>query len=160
MLGTRPATNRSEMVIPNIDIAALFEPASPVRDTVDRAIVAAAAEVGFMTVHGWPAALGIDRATRRALLRVLDLPARQQRRLWRRKFDPAQPNLYRGWYPAQNGAASYKEGIDMGPDIAHGSTMVDAGDFTSAIESIGRTPRQRTTLYQDAPVVRIVGGIS
>ncbi len=57
------------------------------------------------------------------------------------------------------GGTLMDEYISAAAGAAHG-TMVDAGDFTSAIESIGRTPRQRTTLYRDAPAPRIVGGIS
>lgn len=57
------------------------------------------------------------------------------------------------------GGTLMDEYISAAAGAAHG-TMVDAADFTSAIESIGRTPRQRTTLYLDAPAVRIVGGIS
>ena len=57
------------------------------------------------------------------------------------------------------GGTLMDEYISAAAGASHG-TMVDADDFTAAIESIGRIPRQRTTLYQDATVLRIVGGIS
>ena len=57
------------------------------------------------------------------------------------------------------GGTLMDEYISAAAGASHG-TMVDAGDFIWAIESIGRTPRQRTTLYRNAPAVRIVGGIS
>lgn len=57
------------------------------------------------------------------------------------------------------GGTLMDEYISAAAGASHG-TMVDADDFATAIESIGRTPRQRTTLYDNAPAVRIVGGIS
>ena len=56
------------------------------------------------------------------------------------------------------GGTLMDEYISAAAGASHG-TMVDADDFVTAIESIGRTPRQRTTLYGNAPAVRIVGGI-
>ncbi|MEN8113399.1 MAG: 5-amino-6-(D-ribitylamino)uracil--L-tyrosine 4-hydroxyphenyl transferase CofH [Actinomycetota bacterium] len=55
------------------------------------------------------------------------------------------------------GGTLMDEYISAAAGASHG-TMVDAGDFISAIESIGRTPQQRTTLYRSAPTVRVVGG--
>jgi FO synthase len=57
------------------------------------------------------------------------------------------------------GGTLMDEHISAAAGASHG-TMVDADDFRTAIESIGRTPRQRTTLYQDAFALRIVGGTS
>jgi isopenicillin N synthase-like dioxygenase len=114
--------------IPGIDIGALFGTASAARDAADRAIAAAGAETGFMTVTGLPPEVPIGRATRRDLLRIFDLPAAEQRKLWRQKFDPKRPNVYRGWFPAQAGDATYKDGIDMGPDLAYGPAVVDESD--------------------------------
>lgn len=57
------------------------------------------------------------------------------------------------------GGTLMDEYISAAAGASHG-TMVDADDFAAAIESIGRIPRQRTTLYQDATVLRIVGGFS
>ena len=34
---------------------------------------------------------------------------------------PRSPNVYRGWFPLQSGHATYKEGIDMGRDVAYGA---------------------------------------
>jgi isopenicillin N synthase-like dioxygenase len=50
------------------------------------------------------------------------------RALWRRKFDPERNALYRGWFPAQSGALSYKRGIDMGPDVAWGAEVTASDD--------------------------------
>ncbi len=55
------------------------------------------------------------------------------------------------------GGTLMDEYISAAAGASHG-TMVDAGDFTAAITSIGRTPRQRTTLYGSVPSIRIVGG--
>jgi isopenicillin N synthase-like dioxygenase len=115
-------------MIPRVDIAALFGPSSPARDAADDAIMAAAAEVGFMTLSGVPAVVPHGPAIRRELLRIFGLPAAEIRCLWRQKFDAAQRNVYRGWFPLQDGHATYKEGIDMGPDVAYGPSIAGKGD--------------------------------
>ena len=56
------------------------------------------------------------------------------------------------------GGTLMDEYISAAAGASHG-TMMDAGDFSAAIESIGRIPRQRTTLYQDATALRVVGGL-
>jgi isopenicillin N synthase-like dioxygenase len=48
--------------------------------------------------------------------------------LWRQKFDAGHANVYRGWFPLQEGHQTYKEGIDIGPDIAYGAAIVDNSD--------------------------------
>jgi isopenicillin N synthase-like dioxygenase len=115
-------------MIPRIDIAPLFSGPVAERARTDAAIMAAASEAGFMTIHGLPPDIAIDAQARRRLLRLFELPEPVTRALWRQKFDPAQRNIYRGWFPLQNGAETYKEGIDMGPDIAHGAALVDETD--------------------------------
>lgn len=117
-----------QAMIPRIDVAALFTEPSPRRDRVDAEILAAARSCGFMCIGGLPLDIPIDAAARRDLLRIFALPPEATRRLWRRKFAPAHRNIYRGWFPLQNGAETYKEGIDLGPDIAHGARRVNADD--------------------------------
>jgi isopenicillin N synthase-like dioxygenase len=127
-IGVQRMSVKQARAIPRIEIGALFGPASPARAAADRAIAAAAADTGFMTVCGLPPEIPLDRATRRDLLRIFDLPEAEKRKLWRQKFDPARPNVYRGWFPVQPGDATYKDGIDIGPDLAHGPAVVDATD--------------------------------
>lgn len=115
-------------MIPAIDIAPLFGAATPARDACDRAIAEAARAIGFMTVTGLPDAELLSPALRRRLLSIFALPEAKKRRLLRRAFDPARPNLYRGWFPLQAGEFSYKEGIDIGPDVAYPDRPVDASD--------------------------------
>lgn len=114
--------------IPLIDVEALFAPPSARRSAVDAAILAAAADVGFMTIGGLPPQIPQGAATRAALLRIFALGDAAKRRLWRRKFDAGQANVYRGWFPLQHGAMTYKEGIDIGPDIAWPQRAIDARD--------------------------------
>src|SRR6185437_16221296 len=47
-----PACQEIPSMIPQVDIAALFGPPSPARESVDRAIMAAAEDIGFLTVAG------------------------------------------------------------------------------------------------------------
>jgi len=116
------------MDVPLIDIGPLFGPAATARDTVDHAVVAAAADAGFMTLTGLPEQLAVTADKRSALLRIFDLPEAEKRRLWRFGFDPAAPNLYRGWFPLEPDSITHKEGIDIGPDIAHADRPVDPAD--------------------------------
>ena len=78
-------------MVPRIDISALFSESAEHAAT-DAAIIAAAGFSGFMTICGLPPEVPIDPASRRALLRLFDLPAGETRRLWRQKFDPAHRN--------------------------------------------------------------------
>jgi isopenicillin N synthase-like dioxygenase len=114
--------------IPFIDIGPLFGAKSPARDMTDRAIMAAAAISGFMVVGGFPGDVPVGPAARANLLRLFQLPPHETRKLWRQKFDPAHPNVYRGWFPLQTGFLTAKEGIDMGADVVHGDAVVCCGD--------------------------------
>lgn len=115
-------------MIPTIDIAPLLEGTSRLRDETDRRIMEAAGSVGFLTVSGLPADMPHGPEARSRLLRIFTLSEEAKRRLWRRKFDPARPNVYHGWFPLQNGAMTYKEGIDMGPDVADLGFVCDPTD--------------------------------
>ncbi len=114
--------------IAGIDIGPLFGPPSRLRDLTDQAIMAAAATSGFMVVRGLPADVPSGHAARADLLRLFDLPPSATRPLWRQKFDPTHRNVYRGWFPLQTGFLTAKEGIDLGPDIVHGASVVDDED--------------------------------
>jgi isopenicillin N synthase-like dioxygenase len=114
--------------IPLIDIGPLFGMRSLDRDLTDQAIMAAAAASGFMVVTGFPPDVPAGRAARADLLRLFQLPEHETRKLWRQKFDPAHPNVYRGWFPLQTGFLTAKEGIDMGPDVVHGAAVVCSDD--------------------------------
>lgn len=115
-------------MIPLIDSAALFGGPSPARECTDREIHQAATSVGFLMMTGLPADVPMGGSARRRLLRLFDLPEAENRKLWRQKFDPSRPNVYRGWFPLQHGHATYKEGIDMGRDVAYGPDTVDDSD--------------------------------
>lgn len=114
--------------IPCIDINALFAESSAARAAADTAVQEAAAVSGFMLVHTFPDDVPVGAAARAPLLRLFDLPADQIRALWRQKFDPAHRNVYRGWFALQTGYPTSKEGIDMGPDVAHGAGVVEPSD--------------------------------
>jgi isopenicillin N synthase-like dioxygenase len=103
--------------------------ADPVaRAATDRAIMAASARSGFLLIRGLPDDVPMGTAARSQLLRLFDLPKEEIRPLWRQKFEPTHPNVYRGWFPLQRGFPTAKEGIDMGADIAYGSSVVDTSD--------------------------------
>lgn len=114
--------------IPRIDIGALFAGPGPGRERVDQSIMSAAATSGFMAVTGFPSGASVSAAVRADLLRVFELPERETRKLWRQKFDSTRPNVYRGWFPLQQGFLTAKEGIDMGADVLYGSSVVHPSD--------------------------------
>ena len=103
-------------------------PQSPARKETDRQIFAAASGIGFMTVNGFPGTELLTGAKRAELLKIFDLPHAEKAKLLRWNFDPSKSNYYRGWFPLQPTAISYKEGIDMGPDVAHADAAFDPDD--------------------------------
>jgi len=115
-------------MIPSLDLAPLFGPAGRARDAADRAILEAAGRLGFLLVEGLPEPALLAPATRQKLLAIFELPEAEKAKLLRRGFAPARPNLYRGWFPLQSGEVSFKEGIDIGPDVAYPERPADASD--------------------------------
>jgi isopenicillin N synthase-like dioxygenase len=114
--------------VPFVDVSALFHPKSSERDATDAAILRAAGDIGFLSIGGLPATLPIGHAARADLLRIFRLDNSVLRTLWRRKFAPQNPNVYRGFFPVQPGNLTSKEGIDIGADAAYGAAVVDAND--------------------------------
>ena len=114
--------------IPRVDVSALFGDGLDARAQVDQRIQQAARNDGMMLITGLPRWARLEPARRRNLLRLFTLPEQEIRKLWRWNFDPSRPNVYRGWFPLQDGLGTYKEGIDMGPDLAHGAAVVDPSD--------------------------------
>lgn len=105
----------ADSAIPCIDVLSLFGKDSPARRTTDAAIMEAATGSGFIIIKGLPEASPVTPEDREELLRFFRLSGEQKRRLSRQKFEPANPNIYRGYFPTQDGQATYKEGIDIGP---------------------------------------------
>ncbi len=171
-------------MIPTIDIAPLFGPDGPARHACDAAIMAAATTSGFLQITGPAALIPTDRA---ALLRIFTIPAATKARLSRRSFVATNSNVYRGWFPLQSGHATYKEGIDIGPDLlpenaARGGAdplleptplpddaelpgwRAAAADYYRAMERLGRMLMRAIARGLDLPETRFdadfAGGIS
>ena len=115
-------------MIPRIDVAGLFGTDPRARARVDGQIQSAASQEGMLVITGLPAWALQGATQRRRMLALFGLPEPEIRRLWRWNFDPSRPNVYRGWFPLQDGVATYKQGIDMGPDVAFGPSVVDPSD--------------------------------
>lgn len=119
---------QTESRIPAIPVAPIFGPPGEARAAADRAILAAATGSGFMTISELPGEIAIGPEARRALLRLFTLSEAEKARLYRRKFDSRAANVYRGWFPLADGGITYKEGIDIGPDVADPAWHADPAD--------------------------------
>lgn len=114
--------------IPRISAAALLgAEGDDARRRAEAEAAEAAAGPGFMSLAGADAALGLDPQARARLLRFFDLPEARRAALARAKFRPGAPNVYRGVFLPQPGEPTWKEGIDLGPDVAD-PALARAGD--------------------------------
>lgn len=102
--------------IPILDAGPLLGPDGPARRALDDAVLRAATRSGFMTLVGVPAAARLDPEVRSLLLRVLDLPAASKRPLYRQRYEPGNPNRYRGLAPLRPQQGIGTESIEFGPD--------------------------------------------
>lgn len=112
-------------MLPVIDIAPLFGGDEAAKARVDREIMAAAGSLGFLQISGLPAPELIGPDSRARLKAIFGLPDSAKRRLMRVNFNPENRAVIRGWYPLQPGVRSYKEGIDIGPDLARETPVSD-----------------------------------
>jgi isopenicillin N synthase-like dioxygenase len=114
--------------IPVVDIAPLLDTGRTDSRLPDRALAAAARDIGFVCVRGLPDEAAAGPAARARLFAIFGLDEPGKRRLYRRKFAPENPNVYRGWFPLQPGNLTSKEGIDIGGDLIHGAAVTVCGD--------------------------------
>ncbi|WP_299628798.1 2OG-Fe(II) oxygenase family protein [uncultured Tateyamaria sp.] len=117
----------TKAALPQIDITPLFAGPSAARDAVDAAIMSAASDFGFLTITGLPDNC-LDPDLRKRMLSIFDLEDGAKRALTRQSFAPENSNVYRGWFPLQDGHPTYKEGIDIGADLNDPSRPVDPTD--------------------------------
>ncbi len=117
-----------DAAIPVIDVSALFGADRRAWALPDQGLWAAARDSGFACIRGLPDEAVPGPAGRARLLAIFALHDAEKRRLYRRKFAPENPNIYRGWFPLQPGNLTAKEGIDLGGDIAHGPGICAPGD--------------------------------
>lgn len=115
-------------MIPIVDVGPLFAADPGAHAPVDRELFAAAQDIGFLCIRALPDDLPLSPAARALLLRIFGLGDKVKYRLSRQKFVPRNHNVYRGWFPAQAGNLTSKEGIDLGGDIAYGPELITAGD--------------------------------
>ncbi|WP_110670097.1 isopenicillin N synthase family dioxygenase [Salinicola halophilus] len=121
----------STHLIPHIDLTPLLEGGFD-RQAVVAAITEAACHSGFMTVGLTPSQLDLPDDIHARLLRFFTLQADAKRDLARHKFVPANRNVYRGYFPPQDEDPTWKEGIDLGPDVAHPARALTASDDIAA----------------------------
>jgi isopenicillin N synthase-like dioxygenase len=114
--------------IPLVNVAPLFAAEPTAWQDPDRALAAAARDIGFACIRGLPGEAAPGPAERARLLAVFGLDEAGKRNLYRRKFAPENHNIYRGWFPLQPGNLTSKEGIDIGGDLVHGPAVTMPGD--------------------------------
>jgi isopenicillin N synthase-like dioxygenase len=115
-------------VIPVVEAGPLFATDPRAQALADGELFAAARDTGFVCIRGLPEDMPLSPASRTRLLAIFTLGDAVKRRLSRRKFAPGNPNIYRGWFPAQPGNLTAKEGIDLGGDVTHGPQLTVTGD--------------------------------
>ena len=113
---------------PVIDVGPIFGPPSHTRDTIDRRLIGVASETGFMTITGFPGCIDVGAAMRSQIFQLFNAPGAVLEKLSSNRQDPSRPLVYRGWFSAREDRSSYFDGIEIGPDIAHGARMVDLLD--------------------------------
>jgi isopenicillin N synthase-like dioxygenase len=126
-------------VIPVVEVGPLFDADTSGWRLPDRELSAAARDTGFLCIRGLPGDATPTAVGTARLLAIFGLDDAQKCRLYRRKFAPQNPNIYRGWFPLQPGNLTSKEGIDIGADVAHGPGITAPGDPL----------RERTPLPED-----------
>jgi isopenicillin N synthase-like dioxygenase len=159
MMGSDSAAGGS---IPVIDVAGVFDADAGLWAAVDRALWAAAREIGFACIRGLPGEAVPGPAARARLLSIFGLSEAEKRRLYRRKFAPANPNVYRGWFALQPGNLTSKEGIDLGGDIVHGAAITVPGDplrEATPLPDDDRLPRWRPAVAAHYRVMERVAGV-
>ena len=114
-------------MIPEINISTLFLGPGKARDKADDEIYRAASDIGFLTITGIPGDC-LTLENRKSLLSIFNIRTEQKRKLMRRSFAPENPYIYRGWFGLQEGHATYKEGIDIGPDLVYPTRPIDPTD--------------------------------
>lgn len=115
--------------VPEIPASALAAPPSNEKwSEAAAAVTDAAIRSGFMVLTGVDSALGLDPGIRARLLRFFALDEAGKRALARQKFVATNRNVYRGVFPVQKGETTYKEGIDIGPDLVDPTRAGEGGD--------------------------------
>ena len=103
-------------MIKNINITSLYGQECRERENTDRLIFKAANEIGFLKISGIQN-FNFNKIKREVLLSIFNLPDKNKKKLYRWYFRNSNKNVYRGWFPLQNGLQTYKQGIDIGPDL-------------------------------------------
>ena len=115
-------------MIPVVEVGPLFDADPSAWGKPDKALAAAASDSGFVCIRGLSSEVPLGAVARARLQAIFTLDDCQKRRLYRQKFAPENPNVYRGWFPLQAGNLTSKEGIDIGGDVVHGPDITVPGD--------------------------------
>jgi isopenicillin N synthase-like dioxygenase len=149
-----------------VDIGPLFQARSTAWELPDQRLFAAARTTGFVCISGLAPDAALGAAGRARLLEIFSLDEAERRCLYRRKFAPEDPNVYRGWFPVQPGNLTAKEGIDLGGDVAHGPSIIVSGALVSltpgknCFEMTAASEPYRKKSYHSKPVPRLEARIT
>jgi len=104
--------------VEEVDISPLFETTSYQSSIVDAQIVQALITDGAFVATGLKDSSSLDEKMSN-LMRFFDLPLKLKLRCATKRYEPANPNNYRGYYPLpETPEWAYKEGFDIGPEPA------------------------------------------
>jgi len=93
----------------------------------DQVLIEAGSRSGFLTLSDVDGILGTGEA-RAAMLTFFDQDEAGKAETLRNKYDPARPNVYRGFFPCEPGKGGLVEGVDIGPDVTDPARAGDGSD--------------------------------
>jgi isopenicillin N synthase-like dioxygenase len=118
----------SDEVIPRIDARAFAGGSGAARDAADATLARAARSSGFFVLTNVAPEVHVDSVRRARLFELFALPDEEKRGLRRQRFQPSNPNRYRGLAPMSPELGIGTEHIDFGPDAAESAGRGDPKD--------------------------------
>ncbi len=143
--------------VPVIDVSTLLSTRVALTAAIEAQICEAARGIGFLVVTGVGGDVRMDGPLARDLLAVFSLTDVQKLGLARRKYRPENPLVYRGYFPVEPGAPSYKEGIDIGVHAHRWPASSDPLSEVASLPDAALLPRFRPALSAWTDIMERLG---
>ena len=100
----------------NINISSLYGPENKEKKLLIKLFLRQQMKLVFLRFLAYKI-FNSMKEVRKNSLSIFKLPEESKKKLCRWYFQNSNQNVYRGWFPLQNGLPTYKQGIDIGPDL-------------------------------------------